>query len=196
MNGKILLVLFLIVVSCAHTQQEQIYYPEETTTELERLDNGDAVLKHQIALNSPVDRAWEKFTTTEGLQEFMAPVVNADFRVGGIIETSPKPNAEIGDEDNVRHSIIGYIPKQMLVYKIVNVPEQFPHPELVKQLRTIVTFDEIDSNRTLATERMYGWGEGEDWDTVRECFIPINKFTFNQFKRSLEIGPRDWTRKD
>ncbi len=92
----------------------------------------------------------------------MAPVVRADFKVGGVIETSPKRSAKIGDNDNVRHLIVGNIPNKMVIYKIVNVPEQFPHPELVKKLRTIVTFEKIGPKKTLAVARMLGWGESEN----------------------------------
>jgi uncharacterized protein YndB with AHSA1/START domain len=144
---------------------------------------GERVLQHQAVVNASLADVWKAFTTSEGLRSFVAPVAQIDFRVGGIWEASYNPQAKIGDPGNIRNEIITYVPLRMLAIRVVNAPPGFPYPDVIKNVWTVIEFEDLGLNRVRATASMTGWKTGPDWDAVYKMFEADNAVVFGKLQK-------------
>ena len=60
--------------------------------------NGEKFLRLEIVVNDSLEDVWKIFTTEQGLKSWMSPVVQLDFRIGGMLQTNYDKNAKIGDK--------------------------------------------------------------------------------------------------
>lgn len=155
---------------------------------------GERVLQHQVVVNASLADVWNAFTTSEGLRSFVAPVAQIDFRVGGIWEASYNPRAKIGDPGNIRNEIITYVPLRMLAIHVVNAPPKFPYPDVIKNVWTVIEFEDLGLNRVRATASMTGWKTGPSWDAVYKMFEADNAIVFGKLQKRFREGPIQWER--
>ncbi len=132
--------------------------------------SGERVLQQQAIVTASLAAVWQALTTTEGLRSFLAPVVQIDFRAGGIWETSYDPAAKIGDPGNIRNEILAYVPMKMIVVRVVNAPPAFVHPEVAKAVWTVIDLEDLAFDRVRVTSTMAGWKKGPEWDQVYDFF--------------------------
>ena len=59
--------------------------------------SGEKVLRLESLLPLSVDRAWELFSTDEGLRKWMAPVVHIELKTGGYIVTNYDKTKSLDD---------------------------------------------------------------------------------------------------
>jgi hypothetical protein len=73
-----------------------------------------------------------------------------------------------------------------------DAPPNFP--EIRKQRTSVVVrLVRLDQNKTRLLFSQSGWGEGEDWNKVRDYFVSAwGDVVLPYLKYSLEIGPIDW----
>ena len=57
----------------------------------------DTRLVHEGLVNAPVDRVWAAFTTTEGLESWMAAHAAIELKIGGKMKTQYDPRGTIDD---------------------------------------------------------------------------------------------------
>jgi uncharacterized protein YndB with AHSA1/START domain len=158
------------------------------------LPNGERVLQHEMLIPAPIGEVWRAWSTTDGLSSFVAPLVAIDLRIGGIWEASYDPSARLGDPGNIMNEVLSFIPERMLSVRIHQTPPGFPHPELAKQLWTVIELVPSSESSTTATVSMLGWGDGEGWDTLYDLFNRGNHFTLQQLYRRFAEGPIEWSR--
>lgn len=154
--------------------------------------DGRRVLRQSVVVEAPVDSAWRAFTTSEGLRSFVAPVAAIDLEVGGRWEASYDRDARIGDPGNIVNEILAYLPGEMLSIRVRRAPPDFPFPEEVKELWTVIQFDEAGPERTRVTETMLGWEEGRAWDALYAAFERDNATVFRRLRERFRTGPVDW----
>jgi len=154
--------------------------------------NGNHVLRHEIIIAAPLQEAWNAFTTTEGLKSFVAPVASIDLKVGGIWEASYNRQAVLGDPANIKNEIMSFLPMEMLSIRIVQTPPDFPNPELVKRLWTVIQFQEVEAERVRVVITMLGWPKGSESDEVYDLFNRGNAYTLFQLYRRFTEGPLRW----
>ena len=65
--------------------------------------DGGRVLQHQVEIDATPAQAWAAFTTSEGLKSWAVPVAQADFRVGGIWESTYDVKGRIGAPGNIQN---------------------------------------------------------------------------------------------
>lgn len=154
------------------------------------------VIQHEAIIPATPHDVWTAFTTSEGLRSFVAPVVEIDFRIGGIWESSYNVNNPIGDSTNIQNEVIAFIPERMVAIRIKRTPPGFPNPEIASTLSTIIEFVPIDSIKTKVIVSMVGWKEKPEYEMVYQLFSRGNEYTLNSLLKRFTTGPLKWKSKD
>ena len=72
---------------------------------------------YEVEIDASVDDIWNAFTTTEGLQTWVAPLADIDFRVGGKWRANYNKDGKLGDAKTIENTILCYDPKRMISAK-------------------------------------------------------------------------------
>lgn len=143
---------------------------------------GGRVMQMEIEVPAAVEEVWRLWTTSEGLQSWMAPVIAVDLRIGGDWEASYDPAKKIGDKGNIHNEVLSFLPYRMLSIRVAKVPEEYPlDAEKVKQTHTVVLFDRIDEATTRVQICGVGYGEGDDWDTIYRVSVDSTRYSLRAF---------------
>jgi uncharacterized protein YndB with AHSA1/START domain len=153
--------------------------------------NPERIIHAETIVDASLDRAWDAWTTEEGIKSFLAPACNIDARVDGPYEIFFDPEAELGRRGAEGAKILALLPRKMLSITW-NAP-----PELseVRKHWTHVTvrFEEIQEGQTKVTLTHDGWGEAGEWD---KAFAYFNKAWIDgvlpRLKYRFAVGPVDW----
>ncbi|MDK9698627.1 MAG: SRPBCC domain-containing protein [bacterium] len=150
------------------------------------------LLQHEAVIPTSVKEVWNAFTTTEGLRSFVAPVVEIDFRVGGVWEASYDPTHRIGDTTNIQNEVLSFVPERLLSIRIKRTPPGFPNPEVAAKIATVIEFHPIDANNTKVIISMCGWEAKPEFDKVYQLFAWGNGETLKNLYRRFVEGPLRW----
>jgi uncharacterized protein YndB with AHSA1/START domain len=144
-----------------------------------------------VTVHAPVDSVWSRWTTEKGLKKFFAPAAVIELKTFGKFEVLFDPNAPEGQRGAENNRILAVEDKKMLSFTW-DAPPQFPQIRAQRTLVTIRMFPAADS-KTIVTLTQTGWGQGQDWQTVRDYFEKAwGGFVLPSLKYSLEIKPMDW----
>lgn len=155
-------------------------------------DEDHRVLRHEAVIDAPVEEVWSAFTTSEGLRSFVAPVATIDFGVGGRWEASYDPRAEIGDPENIVNEVLAYLPGKMLAIRVVRTPPDFPHPDVIRRISTVMRMEPAGPGRTRVVISMVGWRDGPAWDQIYAGFERDNAIVLRRLQERFRTGPIDW----
>lgn len=155
-------------------------------------DDGGRVLCHAAVVEAPPDEVWAAFTSPEGLRSFVAPVATIELAVGGRWEASYDPSAEIGDPANIVNEILSYVPGRMLSIRVSRTPPDFPHPDVVRRVWTVIELEPVHPGRTRVVTSMIGWRSGPAWDRIYEAFERDNAIVLRRLQERFRSGPIDW----
>jgi uncharacterized protein YndB with AHSA1/START domain len=157
-------------------------------------EDGTRVLEHRITVDAPTNEVWQAWTTTEGITSWAVPVGHVDFRLGGIWESSYNRDAKLGDPGNIQNRILAYIPGRMLTIQAITAPPGFPHPELLREIFTVIELEALDSSRTRVTVTMVGYANGEGYEVLYDHFDAGNAWTLQKLQQRFVSGPVDWSK--
>ncbi len=141
---------------------------------------------YEAEINADIDDVWKAFSTSEGLQAWMAPVVEIDMTVGGKMKSNYNPDGKIGDPESIENTILSYDPKRMLSLKATKFPEGFPFAEAAENAWSVFYFSEISPEITKITIVGLGYTQSEESKAMREMFSDSNRHMIEQLKRALE----------
>jgi uncharacterized protein YndB with AHSA1/START domain len=68
-------------------------------------------------INAPVAEVWRLFTTSAGLQSWMAPHADIELKVGGLMRVNYEANASLDDDASVVREILSFEPERMLSFR-------------------------------------------------------------------------------
>jgi uncharacterized protein YndB with AHSA1/START domain len=154
--------------------------------------DGSHVLRQSIEVPAGVAAVWEAFTTSAGVRSWAVPVAEVDFRLGGIWESSYRPDARIGDPANIRNRYIAFLPHRMLAIQAVQAPPGFPHPELLPELFTVIELEPLGADRTRVTISGVGYRAGEGYAVLRAHFERGNAWSLEQLSKRFTDGSVEW----
>ena len=155
--------------------------------------DGHRVQQLSVIVDAPVKKVWEAFTTDAGFESWAVPVAHITLGNDGMMESSYRRSAKIGDPDNIENRIVAYLPEKLLVIRNEHVPKGAPFdPVLIATIRTVVQFEGIGGGRTRVTESGVGYGEGAGYDTMYAHFRAGNAEEFAALAQSFVTGPVDW----
>lgn len=158
----------------------------------EKIEPGESrTLRWLCDLDLPAGEAWELFTTKAGIESWMVPICEVDFRIGGTIKTNYNEQAGIGGPGTIVHHILSYEPGRMYT-------SRFTAPERAKAAKGVAekswgvtTFESRGPNRTRIRLAFCGWGRGADWDRAETFFTVGNRVTLLSLIRRAADQSRD-----
>ena len=179
-------VVLLLLTAGVHAQVSNTSY---------RLANADRVIRHEAVMDAAVADVWKAFTTPEKMRGFIAPVVALDLRIGGVWESSYRPDAKIGEPGNIHNEVLSFVPEKMLSIRIKETPPQFPHAQIGKSVWTVLWFEDLGGAKTRVVVEMLPYKSGEGWDLIYKMFEAGNGITLERAQKFFRTGPVDWTAK-
>ena len=156
------------------------------------LPDGQRILRHEVSVHASLAEVWQVFTTSEGLRSFAAPIATIDLRIGGLWEATYDLNGRLGVDTNILNEVISFLPMEMLSIRIARTPPGFPHPEVVKDIWTVIQFKAEGERRVRVITSMVGWKSGAAHEAVYNLFQRGNAHTAQWLYERFENGPRKW----
>ena len=158
--------------------------------------SGDRSIQLSIDVPASAHEIFAAFTTSDGFASWAVPVARVEFRIGGFIEASYDPNAQLGDPGNIKNEIVAYVPDRLLVIHNVQAPPGFADPELFRRTVTVIEFTALDPRHTRVTLTNAGYGPGDRFDTLYRHFEWGDAYTLQQLRMRFEKGPVDWAARE
>ncbi len=146
-------------------------------------------LEWETVVNAPVDEVWDAFTTKKGMESWMVAVAEIDLKIGGVLITSYNPNARVGNDESIVHTIISFEPKRMLSTRLVRVPANAPFAQVTQQGWNVFYFEPLSPKQTRVRLASVGWGDGPEWTEARKFFQAGNAYVLNKLKEHFAGKP-------
>ncbi len=154
--------------------------------------NGEKTMRLSIVVNVPADKVWWALSTAEGWKSWTVGTAYVDFREGGQIETNYKPGQPQGGPDNIRNQIIAVDDGRLLVFRNVQAPRTFKHPEEFSRIITSIRLEPTKTpgglEATSVTISGAGYAPNPAYDELYGFFSKGNAFSLVELKDSLEKG--------
>ena len=83
-------------------------------------------LIHEAVVDAPASEIWRLIATKDGMESWMVPHADVDFRVGGLVRTNHDRNGAIGDPKTITNRVLAVKPGRMFSLKVAKAPEGFP----------------------------------------------------------------------
>jgi len=148
-----------------------------------------ATIRHSVLVPAPIDAVWSRWTTADGLTRFFARSVNLELEVGGDFEILFFPDNPPGLRGAEGTRLMAIEPPRRLAFDW-DAPPAWPEQ---RGQRTMVEIRfSPEGDRTRVELRHQGWGDGPDWQSVRDYFDPAWAKILGRLKYSFEVGPIDW----
>ncbi|WP_223788213.1 SRPBCC family protein [Marinicella meishanensis] len=151
-------------------------------------DEGRVVDEFTVKAN--INAVWDAFTTSAGLQSWVAPLADIELKVGGKWRANYNLNGTLGDESTVVNTILSYDPMRMLSIKATGFPAGFAYEEAARETWSIFYFNPISATETQITIVGLGYTDSEQSKQMRSFFKPANEFSMAQLKQALEQQER------
>ena len=143
----------------------------------------DTRLVHEGLVNAPVDRVWAAFTTTEGLESWMAAHAAIELKIGGKMKTQYDPKGTIEDGKAIENTILSYEPMRMLSFKVTKAPQGFPFPSAITNMWTVVYFEAQGEKATRVRGVSLGFSNDDESKKMREFFNHGNAVTLEGLQK-------------
>lgn len=140
----------------------------------------------EVEIDASIDDVWTAFTTTEGLQSWVAPLADIDFRVGGKWRANYKKDGKLGDANTIENTILCYDPKRMISLKATGFPKDFPFKDAAKDAWSIFYFTPLSETRTRIKVVGLGYNDTEQSKKMRSFFETANKYSIDQLSAALK----------
>lgn len=145
----------------------------------------EQALVTEAIINAPVGEVWRLFTTKEGMESWMLPHADIELKVGGLMRTHYDPKGVLGDPQTIVNQILSYEPERMLSIKVFQAPADFPYPNAIRDMWSVIYFQPLEPGMT--NVRIVGLGYGEDADSqkLKEFFRKGNSWTLEQLQKKF-----------
>lgn len=141
---------------------------------------------YETEIDADIRAVWTAFTTKEGLQAWMAPLVELDLSVGGKLRANYNPQGELGDSNTIENTILSFDPQHMLSLKATKFPQGFPFEAAAKETWSVFYFAELPSSRTRITVVGLGYTDSEPSRLMRSFFATANQHSLDKLNQALK----------
>lgn len=138
-------------------------------------------------VTAPIDSVWNAFTTSAGIESWMAAHATFDLRIGGAMRAVYSPSAKLGDPSTIENTILAYEPKRMLTIKVSKTPADFPFPNAIKGMWTVIYFEALDATSTRIREVSMGFGADDESQRMRQFFDQGNAYTLAELQKRFTV---------
>lgn len=140
----------------------------------------------EYEIDAGIDAVWAAFSTTAGLQSWVAPLAEIDFRVGGKWRANYNAEGELGDPTTIENTILSFDPGRMISLKATTFPEGFAFMEAAKGAWTVFYFSPISAGRTRITVVGLGYTDSAESKKMRSFFAQANEYSLNELNKALQ----------
>lgn len=139
-----------------------------------------------VEIDASIDDIWHAFTTSEGLQSWVAPLADIDFKVGGKWRTTYNANGKLGDDSTIENTILSYDPKKMITLKATGFPKGFIFEAAAKDAWSVFYFSALSATKTKITVVGLGYNDTELSQKMRAFFQSANQYSMDQLKLAMK----------
>ena len=147
--------------------------------------SGDDEVFREAVVDGPSDLVWRLLTTKQGMQSWLAPQADVDWRVGGLIRTHHDATGRIGDAQTTVSRVVSVEAGRRFTIKVMQAPEGYPFANFVEGTWYDIALDALPGGKTRI--RCIGHGLGEGW--ARYATAPVFEqgadLAFGQLKKAL-----------
>jgi uncharacterized protein YndB with AHSA1/START domain len=139
----------------------------------------------ELEIPAPVSDVWAAFTTSAGLDSWLAPDCTVDLKPGGdwLVHF---PGGSTGGG-----TIVSFVPQKEIVISAL-APDKFP---TVRATRTHAVFTFLPHGAaTVVRLTQTGWKNGAEWDSAYEYLVAGNAQLLGALHRRFASGPIDWNK--
>jgi uncharacterized protein YndB with AHSA1/START domain len=138
----------------------------------------------ETTIHTTIDKAWNCWTTNEGIRSFFAPECDVELKIGGKFEMYFLLQHEKGLRGSEDCKILSYLPEKMLSFSW-NAPPEIP--TIRKQRTWVVLHFEVQADeKVCVTLDNLGYGQGDDWNEAYDYFCNAWKSVLYSMKKTLE----------
>lgn len=153
---------------------------------MHRKPEGDAHrLVTEGVIDAPREEVWKAFATKEGQESWNVAHAEIDCRVGGKMLTHYDAKGKIGDADTIENVILALDPGHMLTIQVGKPPEKFPFKQAIKNVWTVLYFDEVGPKQTRVRVVGNGYGDDEESMKLRSFFDKGNSYTLQKLQEKF-----------
>lgn len=148
---------------------------------------GDTVQCSGI-VNAPASEIFAAFRTPEGIvKAWSVAKAKVDFRVGGQIRTSYKPDIDLDSDKCIVNTILAYEPDRMLAIR-PTAPAGSPDwlNAICEAGFNVIRLEEVAPGCTRVTITGMGFGEGPLFDTAWKFFDAGNRETLKKMQEKFD----------
>lgn len=178
-----------LVLITTHAQSEK--QQSRITSRIDSSNKNERVLIQEFRVNVALDRVWEAYTTKQGLESWAVPLVEIDWKVGGLIQSNYNSKGKIGDKTTIVNHIINYVPHKLITLQA----ELSPHfPDFMqtdaKDFYNVIYFSKIDDKHTKVESYGIGYKNTEEYESLLDFFISANEQSYLNLIKYLEQGTK------
>jgi uncharacterized protein YndB with AHSA1/START domain len=144
----------------------------------------DALINEAI-VQAPLEKVWDSWTTSEGLKSWLAPHAEIDFRIGGKMRTNYNADGALDDPGTIENTVLAFDPNRMIAIRVSKAPDDFPFPNAIYEMWTILYFDRIAPDQTQVRVVGNGFSADEESQNMRAFFSQGNAITLQQMQDRL-----------
>lgn len=142
----------------------------------------DAIVAEGV-VNAPVATVWKAWTTTAGLAAWLAPHVDIDLKVGGLMRTHYDEKGKLGDAGSIENRILSFDPERMLSIQVAKAPADFPFRAKASQMWTVLYFAPAADGKTSLRIVGLGFGSDSESQAMKEFFERGNAYTLGELQK-------------
>ncbi len=132
---------------------------------------------------APVSAVWTAWTTPEGLKSWLAPHVDIDLRIDGLMRTNYDPKGSLEAPGTIENKVLAFEPEKMLSIRVVKAPEKFPFKSKIGEMWTVLYFQPTPDGKTVLRIVGLGFGSDEESQRMKDFFQQGNAFTLSQLQK-------------
>ncbi len=140
----------------------------------------------EAVIRAPVASVWNAWTTSSGLQSWLAPHADIDLRIDGLMRSNYDPKGALDDSGTIENRILAYEPEKMMSIRVSKAPEQFPFKSKIGEMWTVLYFEPTSDGYTALRVVGMGFGADEESQKMKEFFKQGNAFTLIQLQKRFE----------
>lgn len=137
-------------------------------------------------IDASPSEVWKAWTTSDGLRQWMAPVVEIDLRLDGLMRSNYNPEGKLGDDGTIENRILAFEPERMLAIKVAKAPKALPFPNAVQKMWTVIYLTEVGASQTKVRAVGMGFTDDPESSRMREFFQKGNDYTLDKLREHFK----------
>jgi len=139
---------------------------------------GDAVVS-EIVVDAPIARVWAAYTDPASMRAWqVARMSDVEMRIGARWRSSYSETATLDEDDPtvIENEILAFDPGRMLAVRTVKAPADFPFPNAILDVWTVLYLEAVGPSRTRVVTRMFGFTADAESRGMRAFFERGNAY--------------------